>query len=110
MAVMFGVSAANARLAAGQTLLPGLPIVVEGTVAMSIEDDFERGRATRHYFLDQSGSGRRYKLRLTPRQADLVQPGMRVRVIGRLVEDLLTADQGAHSVVVLDAPALTAPE
>ena len=83
--------------------------MVEGTVAMSVEDDFQSGRATRHYFLDNSGSVKRYDLRLTPRQANLVQPGMRVRVTGSLAGGILTADQADQSVVVLDTPAVGAP-
>ena len=110
MAVVFGVSAGNARPAAGQTAPLGSLVVVEGTVAMSVEDDFQSGRATRHYFLDPSGPGGRYDLRLTPRQAAIVQPGMRVRVIGRLAGGILTADQRDHSVVVLDTPAVVAPD
>src|SRR5512143_992639 len=95
-AVLFGRSAATA----GQDPLPGTPIVVDGTVAMSVEDDFARGRATRHYFLDEFGSGRRYDLRLTPRQEGAVQPGMRVRVTGSLADGVLTADGGELGVLV----------
>ena len=109
VAVVFGVSAANARPAVGQTAPLGNLVVVEGTVAMSVEDDFQSGRATRHYFLDPSGPGGRYDLRLTPRQAGVVQPGMRVRVIGSLAGSILTADQADHSVVVLDTPAVAPP-
>lgn len=109
VALVFAVAAAIARPAAGQTTPLGSPAVVEGTVAMSVEDDFQGGRATRHYFLDQSDSGRRYDLRLTPRQANIVQPGMRVRVIGSLAGNILTADHADHSVVVLDTPAAVAP-
>jgi len=105
VAVAFGVSAASARAAAGQPAPLGRPVVVEGTVAMSIEDDFQSGRATRHYFLVQSGPGRRYGLRLTPRQTEIVRPGMRVRVIGSLAAGILSAGQTDHSLVVLDAPA-----
>ena len=109
VAVMFGVSAANARPAAGQATPPGRPVVVEGTIVMSVEDDFRSGRATRRYFLDPAGPGGRYELRLTPAQADLVQPGMRVRVIGRLVERVLTANRADHGVLVLDTPAAESP-
>ena len=109
VAVVFGVSAASARPAAGQTTPPGRAVVVDGTIVMSVEDDFQSGRATRHYFLDPSGPGGRYELRLTPAQANLVEPGMRVRVIGRLAGGILTANQPDYSVVVLDAPALVAP-
>ena len=109
VALVFAVACAIDRPAAGQTTPLGSPVVVEGAVAMSIEDDFHSGRATRHYFLDQSGPGTRYELRLTPRQANNVQPGMRVRVIGRLDGGILTADQADHSVVVLDTPAVVPP-
>jgi hypothetical protein len=109
VALAFAVAAPMARPAAGQTTPLGSPVVVEGTVAMSVEDDFQSGRATRHYFLDQSGSGRRYDLRLTPRQASIVQPGMRARVIGSLAGDILTADKADQSVVVLDTPGVVAP-
>ena len=103
------VAAAIARPAAAQTTPLGSPVVVEGTVAMSVEDDFQSGRATRHYFLDQSDSGTRYDLRLTPRQANIVQPGMKVRIIGSLAGDILTADKSDQSVVVLDTPGVVAP-
>ena len=110
--VMLGcaVAAAVAGPAPGQTALPGTAVQVEGTISMLIEDDFKSGRATRHYFLDtQSFPGGRYDLKLTSRQADAVQPGMRVRVVGTLANGVLTADQADDSVVVLDAPASGAP-
>jgi hypothetical protein len=109
VALVSAVAAASAHPASGQTTPLGIPVVVEGRVAMSVEDDFQSGRATRHYFLDQSGSGRRYDLRLTPRQANMVQPGMRARVIGSLAGDILTADKADQSVVVLDTPSVVAP-
>jgi len=109
VALAFAVAAPMARLDAGQATPLGSPVVVEGTVAMSIEDDFQGGRATRHYYLDHPDSGKRYDLRLTPCQANLVQPGMRVRVMGNLVGAILTADQPDRSVVVLDAPDVVAP-
>jgi len=109
VALLFGVACAIDRPAAGQTTPLGSPVVVEGTVAMSIEDDFQSGRATRHYFLDQPASGTRYDLRLTPPQANIVQPGMRVRVTGRLDGGILTADQADNSVVVLDTPPFVPP-
>ena len=108
-ALVFAVAPALDWPAAGQPASTGRPVVVEGTVAMSVEDDFQSGRATRHYFLDRSGSGKRYDLRLTPRQAGNVQPGMRVRVIGRLAGSILTADQADESVVILDLPSLVPP-
>lgn len=109
MPAMFGVSAARARPAAGQAAVPGRTVLVEGTIAVSVEGEFPAGLATRHHFLDQSGPGGRYELRLTPGQADTVQPGMRVRITGRLAEGVLTADRASHSVVVLDTPAVGGP-
>jgi len=88
-----------------QSEVPGQAVVVEGTIAMAVEDDFRSGRATRRYLLQPSGSGAPYDLELTPRQANSVQPGMRVRVTGRLHGSVLTADQTDQSVVILDAPA-----
>ena len=109
VALVFAVAAAIARPDAAQTTPLGSPVVVEGTVAMSVEDDFQSGRSTRHYFLDTSGSGRRYERRLTPRQANIVQPGMRVRISGRLAGDILTADQADQNLVILDPPTVGAP-
>jgi hypothetical protein len=108
-ALVLAVAALNARPAVGQANALGTPVVAEGKVAMSVEDDFQSGRATLHYFLDQSGSGRRYDLRLTPSQANRVRPGMSVRVMGRLAGSVLTADQDDRSVVILDAPAARSP-
>jgi hypothetical protein len=105
--VMLGcaVAVAVAGPAPGQTALPDRAVTVEGTISMLIEDDFKSGRATRHYFLNApSYPGGRYDLKLTSRQADSVQPGMRVRVVGRLANGVLTADQADESVVVLDPP------
>ena len=110
VAVMLGCAVAVAGPALGQAALPGKTVVVEGTIAMLIEDDFKSGRATRRYFLDtQSSPDGRYDLKLTSRQADSVQPGMKVRVVGRLANGVLTVDQADESVLVLDAPASGAP-
>ena len=83
--------------------------MADGVVVMLVEDDFEKGRATRHYFLDQPESGRRYDLKLTQRQESRIQPGMSVRVIGRLADNVLTADQDDASIVILNPPAPVAP-
>jgi hypothetical protein len=101
------LTVAAARPAVSQPTPSASPVVVEGTIAMSIEDDFQRGRATRHYFLVQSG--RRYDLQLSPRQADAVQPGMTVRVTGRLGGNVLTADPSDESVVVVRPPSVISP-
>src|SRR5574342_1103796 len=109
VALAFALAAPIARPAAGQATPLGKPVVVEGTVAMSVEDDFQSGRATRRYFLDKSGTAKRYDLRLTPSQANRVQPGMRVRITGRLAGGILTADQADQGVVVLDPPPTGGP-
>ena len=108
-ALVFAVAATMARPVAGHTASAGSPAVVEGTVAMIVEDDFLSGRATTRYFLDESGPHGRHDLKLTPHQARTVQPGMRVRVVGSLAGRVLTADAAAHAVVVLEAPAAAAP-
>ncbi len=107
--LVLALAAGMARAAPGQSTTVGNPVVVEGTIAMSIEDDFQSGRATRHYFLDESGLDKRYDLRLTPRQAAIVQPRMRVRVSGSLTGSVLTADQTEDGVVVLDSPGVVPP-
>ena len=98
-----------ARSAAGQTTLVGSPAVVEGTVAMLVEDDFANGRATRRYYLDQSGLHGRYELKLTAHQATIVEPGMQVRVTGSMAGRVLSADPAEHAVVVLEAPVASGP-
>ena len=101
------VAATMARPAAGQTTSVGSPVVVEGTVAMVVEDDFLNGRAIKHYFLDQSGPNGRHDLKLTSKQAKTLHPGMRVRVMGSLSGRVLTSDAADYAVVVLEAPAIT---
>ena len=104
-AIVFAVAARPTLLAASQaTSSPG-PVMIEGTIVMVIEDDFQRGRATRHYFLNHAGQ--QLDLRLTPRQAAGLQPNMTVRIIGQLVGNVLTADPSDESVVVLRPPATT---
>src|SRR4051794_14140160 len=51
-------------------------VVLEGTVVMLIEDDFLKGRATTHHFLDDSATGKRHPLKLRPEHAGRVEPGM----------------------------------
>jgi len=102
-AIVFAVAAGLASLAAGQPPSSKLPVVIEGTIVMAIEDDFQKGRATRRYFLNQSG--RQLDLELMPRQAAGLQPGMTVRITGQLVGNVLTADPSDESVVVLRPPA-----
>jgi len=85
----------------------GSPEVVEGTVVMIVEDDFLHGRAAKHYFLDHSGG--RNDLYVTPKQAQALQPGMKVRVTGRLAGRVLTADTADAGVVVLQGAAAATP-
>ena len=106
--LVFIVAATMARPAAGQTTSVGSPVVVEGTVAMVVEDDFVNGRAIKHYFLDQPGPNGRHDLKLTSHQAKTVHPGMRVRITGSLAGRVLTSDAADHAVVVLGAPAINA--
>jgi hypothetical protein len=108
-AIVLAVALATQGPASDEPASLGSPVLVEGTVAMSVEDDFQSGRAVRHYFLDQSGPGKRYDLRLTPRQAGAMQPGMRVRIIGRLAGTILTADQADDSVMILDPTSVVPP-
>src|SRR5262245_45180578 len=102
-AIVFAVAADLASLAASQPASSQPFVVIEGTIVMAIEDDFQKGRATRRYFLNQSG--RQLDLELMPRQAARLQPGMTVRITGQLVGNLLTADPSDESVVVLHPPA-----
>jgi hypothetical protein len=101
-AIVFAAAAGVASPQASQTTLPGSPVVIEGEIVMSVEDDFRTGRATRRYFLNQSG--RQYDLRLTSREAAGLQPGMTVRITGRLVGHILIPDSSDGSVVVLPGP------
>ena len=81
----------------------GTPVVYEGTLAVSIEDDFAHSRATRHYYLDEANLGRRFELQLDGRQARDLVPGMRLRVHGDVADGQLRADTSADSIVVVAA-------
>ena len=102
-AIALAIAAGLGSPAAGQSTSPGSSVVIEGTIVVLVEDDFQKGRATRRYFLNQSG--RQLDLRLMPRQAAPLQPGMTVRITGQLVGNVLTADPSDESVVVLRPPA-----
>ena len=106
-AIVFAIATAFASLAASQPASSQPPVVIEGTIVMAVEDDFEKGRATLRYFLNQSG--RQFDLRLMPRQAAGLQPGMTVRITGQLMGTVLTADPSDESVVVLRSPAAAPP-
>jgi hypothetical protein len=86
----------------------GTPVVVDGTVVMLVEDDFARGRATTHHFLDEAVTGKRHKLKLKPQQAQRVEPGMKIRVSGTLSGDELTPDDSGFSVTFLKSAAVVA--
>src|SRR5262245_54558398 len=105
----FALAVGIAGPAVGQIAPAGSPEVVEGTVVMIVEDDFLHDRAAKHYFLDVSGPGGRHDLKLTPKQARVLQPGMKVRVTGRLNGRVLTADPADAGVVVLEAAAAATP-
>jgi hypothetical protein len=79
----------------------GSPVVYEGTLAIAIEDDFAHSRATPHYYLDEANLGRRFELQLDGRQAQGLQPGMRLRVRGSVAADHLRADTRSDSITVL---------
>ena len=103
--IVFAAATSLTALAAGQPTSSHGRVVIEGTIVIAIEDDFQKGRATRRYFLNHSGQ--QFDLRLTPRQAAGLQPNLTVRIIGQLVGNVLTADPSDESVVVLRPPATT---
>jgi len=103
-AVVFVAAAILARLAASQPTPAGSHITIEGTIVMSVEDDFQRDRATRRYFLNQSG--RQLELVLAPHQAAGLRPGMAVRITGQLAGNVLTPDPSDESIVLLRSPAV----
>src|SRR5215468_230649 len=108
MLLVFALAVGIASPMAAQ-VAAGSPEVVEGTVVMIVEDDFLHGRAAKHYFLDQAGPGGRHDLNITPKQARALQPGMKVRITGRLAGRVLTPDTADASVVVLEAAAAATP-
>ena len=86
----------------------GIPVVMDGTVMMLVEDDFAHGRATTHHFLDESRTGIRYSLKLKPEHIGRVEPGMKIRVSGTLSGNELTADDSAFGVTFLKSAAAIA--
>ena len=70
----------------------GQPVVYEGTVTVAVEDDFERGRATRRYFIDEQNLGRRFELKVNKAQGDKLRTGARIRVRGDAAGNALSAD------------------
>jgi hypothetical protein len=87
----------------------GQPVVYEGTVAVAVEDDFARGRATRRYFLDEQNLGQRFELKVSDAQGKRLETGARIRVRGVVSAGALSADAQADSVAVLEAAAASVP-
>jgi hypothetical protein len=110
------VSAAAAVLVACTIHVPaaraqdsGQQVVYEGTVLVAVEDDFERGRATRRYFIDEQNLGRRFELKVNKAQGDKLRTGARIRVRGNAAGNALSADPAADAVTVLAEPVAAAP-
>ena len=87
----------------------GQPVVYEGTVTVAVEDDFERGRATRRYFIDEQNLGRRFELKVNKAQGDKLRTGARIRVRGHAAGNALSADPAGDAVTVLAEPQAAAP-
>ena len=102
LALVFHLPAAGA---AGK----GQRVVYEGTVAVAVEDDFARGRATRRYFLDEQNLGQRFELRVSEAQGKALRTGARIRVRGVAAGGALSADTGTESVTVLAEPLAATP-
>jgi hypothetical protein len=100
----FGAAAAPPPEAGG-------PQVYEGTIAVQIADDFERGVSTTRIFLRIRESGELVELKLTPAQEKLLQPGQTLRVTGRRMGDTLFVEamDGAIAVISKAAPAAAPP-
>ena len=79
----------------------GQRVVYEGTVAVAVEDDFARGRATKRYFLDEQTLGERVELKVSESQGRLLKTGARIRVRGVAAGGTLSADARPASVTVL---------
>jgi hypothetical protein len=79
----------------------GRPVVYEGTVAVAVEDDFARGRATKRYFLDEQTLGERIELKVSEAQGRLLKTGARIRVRGVAAGGVLAADATGDGVTVL---------
>ena len=108
-AVAVFLLATAAQLAAAQPAPGGQRVVYEGTVAVAVEDDFERGRATMRYFLDERNLGTRFELKVNENQGRKLKTGQQVRVRGNAAGTALSADAGDDGVTVLAEPQATAP-
>jgi hypothetical protein len=86
----------------------GRPVVYEGTVAVAVEDDFERGRAMKRYFLDEQTLGQRVELLVNEAQGKALMTGQKIRVRGVAQGNVLSAEAtGAGVTVLADAVAAT---
>ena len=105
--VLFVALAVPAR--AAQPADNGRPVVYEGTVAVAVEDDFVRGRATKRYFLDEQTLGERVELKVSEAQARSLKTGARIRVRGVAAGGMLAADATSDAVTVLADAAAAVP-
>lgn len=84
-------------------------VVYEGTVAVAVEDDFARGKATARYFLHERNLGQRFELKVNPAQAKGLKTGASIRVRGVASGGTLSADTLSDSVMLLAEPAAVTP-
>ena len=103
------VLALTMHLATAQPAPGGQRVVYEGTVAVAVEDDFARGRATMRYFLDERNLGSRFELKVNENQGRKLKTGQQVRVRGNAAGTTLNADTGDDGVTVVAEPQAAAP-
>jgi hypothetical protein len=96
-------------LPAARAAEQGQRVVYEGTVAVAVEDDFARGRATRRYFLDEQNLGQRFELKVNESQGKSLKTGARIRVRGVSAGGALSADAQAGGVALLAEPLAAVP-
>ncbi len=108
-AVAAWLLASTMNVAAAPPAPAGQRVVYEGTVAVAVEDDFARGRATMRYFLDERNLGKRFELRVNENQGRKLKTGQRVRVRGNAAGTALNADASDDSVTVLAEPQAATP-
>jgi hypothetical protein len=87
----------------------GERVVYEGTVAVVVEDDFQRGRSTTRYFLQERHLGQRFELRVSPEQGKQLKTGATIRVRGVAAGGTLSADTTTGSVTQVTAAATAPP-
>jgi hypothetical protein len=101
--------AVTTHVAVAQPAPGGQRVVYEGTVAVAVEDDFARGRATMRYFLDERNLGTRFEMKVNENQGRKLKTGQQVRVRGNAAGTTLSADTGDDGVTVLAEPQAAAP-